>query len=230
MKGDNCILVVNAGSSSIKIKAYREFDSREAVLEMGIEKAGLPGSIYSFSGQDMANKTEQLETLDYNDAVQKIVDELRHTEFGVPVAIGHRIVHGGGRFNQPTVIDGDVLMDLKQLYDIDPEHMPATVKLIEALQYAFPGVPHVGTFDTSFYADLPRVAQMLAIPRKYEAMGMRRYGFHGISYTYLLEKLTESCGQDAANGRVILAHLGSGASLSAVHHICLLYTSPSPRD
>jgi acetate kinase len=110
-----------------------------------------------------------------------------------------------------------MVTDLKQLSPFDPDHMPEEILLTEAFHRRFPDLPQVACFDTAFHHDLPRVAQMLPIPRRYEAQGVRRYGFHGLSYEFLMEELARLAGADAARGRVILAHLGNGASLAAVH-------------
>jgi len=215
MESNNCILVVNAGSSSIKLRAYQAGQTMSVLADMSVDRAGLPGATFRISGSAVDERSEALGSESYEEAISKIIDEIRRCSFGTTTAIGHRIVHGGNIFVEPTVVDDNSLGELKKLFDIDPEHMPSAVKIIEALQVAFPGVPHVACFDTAFYKDLPRVAKILPIPRKFEEMGLRRYGFHGLSYTYLLEKLSTECGDTAVNGRVILAHLGSGASLTA---------------
>ena len=107
--------------------------------------------------------------------------------------------------------------ELRQLKPFDPEHLPEEILLTEAFHRRFPDLPQVACFDTAFHHDLPRVAQLLPIPRRYEAQGVRRYGFHGLSYAFLMEELARLAGAEAAQGRVILAHLGNGASLAAVH-------------
>jgi len=111
-----------------------------------------------------------------------------------------------------------MIEDLRKLISFDPEHLPEEILLIEAFSHRFPTVRQVACFDTAFHHDLPRVARLLPIPRRYEAQGIRRYGFHGLSYAFLMEELVRVAGNRAACGRVILAHLGSGASLAAVHH------------
>ena len=108
--------------------------------------------------------------------------------------------------------------ELRQLKPFDPEHLPEEIQLTEAFHHRFPDLPQVACFDTAFHHDLPRVARLLPIPRRYEAEGVRRYGFHGLSYSFLMEELARLAGAEAAQGRVVLAHLGNGASLAAVHH------------
>jgi acetate kinase len=132
-------------------------------------------------------------------------------------AVGHRVVHGGPNYSQPMQITPEMIKDLRRLSSFDPDHMPEEILLIEALHRRFPAVPQVACFDTAFHHDLPRVAQILPIPRHYEAQGLRRYGFHGLSYAYLMEELAREAGAETARGRIILAHLGNGASLAAVH-------------
>jgi len=127
-------------------------------------------------------------------------------------------VHGGPKYSAPQMIGTDMIEDLRKLISFDPEHLPEEILLIEAFSHRFPTVRQVACFDTAFHHDLPRVARLLPIPRRYEAQGIRRYGFHGLSYAFLMEELVRVAGNRAACGRVILAHLGSGASLAAVHH------------
>jgi acetate kinase len=134
----------------------------------------------------------------------------------VLTAVGHRVVHGGPKYSQPQRITGDMVEELHRLSPLCPEHLPEEILLTEAFQRRFPDLPQVACFDTAFHHDLPLVAQLLPIPRRYQAQGMRRYGFHGLSYTFLMGALTDIAGSQAARGRVILAHLGNGASLAAV--------------
>jgi acetate kinase len=131
-------------------------------------------------------------------------------------AVGHRVVHGGPNYSQPQRITAEMVEELHQLSAFDPEHLPEEILLTGAFHRRFPDLPQVACFDTAFHHDLPRVARMLAIPRRYEAQGVRRYGFHGLSYEFLMRELARLAGAEAAKGRVILAHLGSGASLAAV--------------
>ena len=131
-------------------------------------------------------------------------------------AVGHRVVHGGPKYSEPQRITAEIVEELHRLSPFDPEHLPKETLLIEAFHYRFPNLPQVACFDTAFHHDLPRVARLLPIPRRYEAQGVRRYGFHGLSYAFLIGELARLAGSEAAQGRVILAHLGNGASLAAV--------------
>ena len=132
------------------------------------------------------------------------------------VAIGHRIVHGGPKYLEHVSITPEVIGELRKIAPIDPDHLPGEIALIEALAKCFPGVPQVACFDTVFHRDMPTVAKLLPIPRKYIEQGVRRYGFHGLSYAYLMEELGRVAKPQANAGRVILAHLGNGCSMAAV--------------
>jgi acetate kinase len=142
-------------------------------------------------------------------------------------AVGHRLVHGGPKYNKPQRIAAEMIEELHQLSPFDPEHLPEEILLIEAFYRRFPDLPQVACFDTAFHHDLPRVAKLLPIPRRYEAQGVRRYGFHGLSYAFLMGELSRLTGTEAAQGRIILAHLGNGASLAAVRDGKSLDTSMS---
>ena len=131
-------------------------------------------------------------------------------------AVGHRVVNGGPKYYKSQRITPDMIEELRRLSPFDPDHMPEEILLAEAFHRRFPDLPQVACFDTAFHHDLPRVAQILPIPRRYEALGVRRYGFHGLSYAFLMEELARLADPAAKTGRVILAHLGNGASLAAV--------------
>jgi acetate kinase len=126
------------------------------------------------------------------------------------------VVHSGLCDTEARLLIPEVVDELRRNSPLDPDHLPAEITLIEAFVRRFPGLPQVACFDTAFHRDLPRVAQLLPIPRRYEAVGVRRYGFHGLSFAYLMEELARTAGPKAARGRIILAHLGAGASLAAV--------------
>jgi acetate kinase len=134
---------------------------------------------------------------------------------GKIAGIGHRIVHGGPHLLEHQLITPEIIAQLRKTIPLDLAHLPQEITLIETMARAYPGVPQVACFDTAFHREMPRVARLLPIPRQYDSAGMRRFGFHGLSYTYLMEELSR-IDPDAANGRVILAHLGSGASMAAV--------------
>lgn len=219
-------LAVNAGSSSIKMRLYetRENESDSPINPLcfaSIEDIGQEFSQFR-SSVDMHNiDSESLPVYagDHNQAVEIIVNWIRERyDLHQVTVLGHRIVHGAQRYTAPTRITNEVTQALKEMFDIDPDHMPAALDCLAALQTVFAQATHVACFDTAFYAELPRPAQIVPIPRKYEAQGVKRYGFHGISYQYLLQDFREYAGSVAARGRIIIAHLGSGASMVAIHN------------
>ena len=213
-----CILTVNGGSSSIKFALFETGHLLQKVMSGGIERIGLPDARLRTKGiADGDGVSEPVTAPDPTAAVGVLVDFLEKR--GTPErlsAIGHRVVHGGPKYSEPREITTEMIRELRELEPFDPEHMPEEILLIEELQRRFPNLPQVACFDTAFHHSMPRVAQILAIPRRYEAKGVRRYGFHGLSYEYLIGELARIEGPAAANGRIILAHLGSGASLAAV--------------
>jgi len=213
-----CILTINGGSSSIKFALFESRDPLQRILHGEIDRIGLPQATLRVDGLLPADHVSQQVTApDHAAAVGALMDYIEDRgAHGALTAVGHRVVHGGPKYSAPQRITADMIEDLRKLISFDPEHLPEEILLIEAVRRRFPGVPQVACFDTAFHHDLPRVARLLPIPRRYEAQGIRRYGFHGLSYAFLMEELARVAGAAAARGRVILAHLGSGASLAAV--------------
>jgi acetate kinase len=180
------VLALNAGSSSLKFALYTVANPLAEVARGAIDR--LPRR--------------------HGDAVDAV---LRALHPGAKVAmVGHRVVHGGVKFTAPTLLDDEVVHELRNLVELSPDHLPAEIELIERFRARLPEARHVACFDTAFHRDLPRIAQLLPLPRRYDARGVRRFGFHGLSYAYLVEQL-------GSRGRVVLAHLGNGSSLAAVH-------------
>ena len=217
---NSSILTINGGSSSIKFALFEAGDSLRRILEGGIERIGLPEPILRVKGLNQADNFSRLVAApDHTVAVGALMDwiEERIGRVGL-TAVGHRVVHGGPKYSDPQLITKEMVEELRQLKPFDPEHLSEEIQLTEAFHRRFPDVPQVACFDTAFHNDLPRVALLLPIPRRYEAQGVRRYGFHGLSYAFLMGELARVAGAEAARGRVILAHLGNGASLAAVHH------------
>lgn len=221
MKSANpCILTINGGSSSIKFALFESCDSLRRVLEGRIERIGLPEATLQVKGLNQADNFSRLVTApDHTVAVRALMDwiEERIGPVGL-AAVGHRVVHGGPKYSDPQLITREMVEELLQLKPFDPEHLPEEIQLTEAFHRRFPELPQVACFDTAFHKRLPRVALLLPIPRRYEAQGVRRYGFHGLSYSFLMEELARVAGAEAVQGRVILAHLGNGSSLAAVRH------------
>ena len=213
------ILTVNGGSSSIKFALFEVSDSLGRILDGGIERIGLPEATFRVKGSCEAdNFLRSIKASDHTVAVGVLMDWIeQRCGRDALTAVGHRVVHGGPKYYKPQRITAEMVTELKHLSPFDPDHMPEEILLTEAFHRRFPDLPQVACFDTAFHHDLPRVAQMLPIPRRYEAQGVRRYGFHGLSYEFLMEELARMAGPDVARGRVILAHLGNGASLAAVH-------------
>ena len=211
------ILTINGGSSSIKFALF-EAGSLQRILEGAIERIGLPQATLRVKGLNPADNFSRAVTApDHTVAVGALMDwiEERVGRAGL-AAVGHRVVHGGPKYSQPQPIDREMVEELQRLTPFDPEHLPEEILLTEAFHHRFPDLPQVACFDTAFHHDLPRVARLLPIPRRYEALGVRKYGFHGLSYEFLMGELARLAGTEAAHGRVVLAHLGNGASLAAV--------------
>jgi acetate kinase len=211
------ILTINAGSSSIK---FALFDAaREPVRRMtgNLERIGLPDAAITWRTGDASSSQRQPLKAATLAAIEPFVTWLdAQVGTGSIAAIGHRIVHGGPSYSAPQRATTDTIAELKRLSPLDPKHLPVEIDLIEAFMRQLPNVPQIVCFDTAFHHDLPKRARLLPIPRRFEAQGVRRYGFHGLSYTFLMGEVERLCGKTAARGRIILAHLGSGASLAAV--------------
>jgi len=223
------ILTINGGSSSIKFAVFEAGDSLRRILEGGIERIGLPEATLRVKGSNQTDNFSRLVPApDHTVAVGILMDWIEERiRRGELTAVGHRVVHGGPKYSKPQRITVEMIEELRQLSPFDPEHMPEEILLTEAFHRRFPGLPQVACFDTAFHHELPSVARLLPIPRRYEAQGVRRYGFHGLSYAFLMRELARLAGTEAAQGRVILAHLGNGASLAAVHNGKSMDTSMS---
>jgi acetate kinase len=212
------ILTINGGSSSIKFALFETGDSLQRILEGAIERIGLPEATLRVKGLEQADNFSRLVTApDHTAAVSALMDWIEE-RLGrdALTAVGHRVVHGGPKYSKPQRITAEMVEELHRLSPFDPEHLPEEILLTEAFHRRFPDLSQVACFDTDFHHDLPRVARLLPIPRRYETQGVRRYGFHGLSYAFLMGELARLVGTKAAQGRVILAHLGNGASLAAV--------------
>ena len=216
---EDSILVLNSGSSSIKFAFFTCIPSLPQTLKGQIERIGTPAAVFSTQEGAQRAQTEQaVEAPDYSSAVKLLIDWMEKNKINdALIAVGHRIVHGGPHFHEPQKLTSTLLTQLRQLTPLDRQHMPGEIALTDALHKRFPKLPQILCFDTAFHHDLPRVAQLLPIPRRFEKQGVRRYGFHGLSYEFLMSELIRTDGPNAARGRIILAHLGNGASLSAVY-------------
>ena len=214
------ILTLNGGSSSLKFALFEVGDSFRPLLKGAIERIGLPGAVLRVTGVSSADNVSQ-PMIAHNhaaaaDALMDWIDE--HTERAAITAVGHRVVDGGPKYSSPQRITAEMIEELRRLSPFDPEHLPEEIVMTEAFHRRFPSVPQVACFDTAFHHDMPRVARLLPIPRRYEAQGVRRYGFHGLSYEFLIGELERLAGSQVAQGRIVLGHLGNGVSLAAVHN------------
>lgn len=211
---DHAVLTINGGSSSLKFALFR---AGARVVSGNFERIGAGEATLTVREAGGTAKPQAVRAANHEACVAILLDALRARGLDRAVAaVGHRIVHGGSRLTTPQVASVEAMAELRRLMPLDPEHLPAEIALVEACRSAFGRAAAVLCFDTAFHAELPVVARMLAIPRKYYEAGVRRYGFHGLSYTYLMRELGRAAGERAARGRVILAHLGNGASMAAV--------------
>ena len=212
------ILTINGGSSSIKFALFNSGTSPKRILAGGIDRIGLPDATWHAKGLDEADTfSRSVPAPNHKAAVAILMDWIEKRRDSL-AAVGHRVVHGGPKYSAPQRVTPEMVADLRMLTPFDPEHLPEEILLTEAFHHRFPDLLQVACFDTAFHHNLPLVARLLPIPRRYEAQGVRRYGFHGLSYAYLMEELASVAGTEAAKGRVILAHLGNGASLAAVRN------------
>jgi acetate kinase len=214
-------LVLNAGSSSLKFSAYRRASTDDWRVETSGQIEGI-GTTPRFTAKNAAGVVAEqplaTPVRDGRSALEALAGWLRSRYRGARVlGVGHRVVHGGGRYSAPTVVTPKVLEDLRALVPLAPLHQPHNLAAIEAFSEQLPEVPQVACFDTSFHRGQPPVAEVIPLPREICRLGVQRYGFHGLSYEYIASVLPEVAPEIAA-GRVIVAHLGSGASLCALNN------------
>jgi acetate kinase len=211
----NGILIINAGSSSVKFAVFCQEDLKARQLSGKFESIGLPTARFTVKDASGKSRETTLSLPRHAACLPELFRVLK--ESGIEItSIGHRIVHGGTRLRDPRLVDDSMIAELKRIVDFAPEHLPAELELIEALVKQYRTVPQIACFDTAFHEHLSAAAKMLPIPRRYFERGIYRYGFHGLSYGYLMQELERIAGREAAMGRVILAHLGNGASMAAV--------------
>jgi acetate kinase len=216
-KAEKTILTINAGSSSIKFALYNSEMPLTLLYSGQLERVGSKNSILSyFDGITNKGNSVSMDTSEPNMAANILIDWLvLQKNFNSVEAIGHRIVHGMKHTHSETLTD-EVLAELKTISGYDPEHLPEEINLVEIFKKRYPEIPQIACFDTSFHTTMPTVAKLLPIPRRIMKLGIQRYGFHGISYAYLINELETIAGKEISHGKVILAHLGNGASLCAV--------------
>lgn len=218
------ILVLNCGSSSVKYKLI-EIKANEVLAEGGVEKIGLPDAFIKFKLADGSKKIVELDITDHQGAIKAILDTITSKEFGCIKsfneidAVGHRVVHGGEKFNKSVLITDEVIAKVKECYDIAPLHNPVNIAGIDAISNILPDVPQVGVFDTAFHQTMPAKSYMYALPYKfYKEDGVRRYGFHGTSHRYVSKRVCEFLGVKYEDQKIITCHVGNGGSITAIDH------------
>ena len=216
------ILVLNCGSSSIKYKLF-EMETRTILAQGGVEKIGLPDSFLQVKLPGGEKVKIEKSMPEHTIGIQLILDSLVDEKIGCLKslkeidAVGHRVVHGGEKFNKSVLITPEVKEMIVKCIDLAPLHNPANLKGIEAIEKTLPGVPQVGVFDTAFHQTMPDEAYMYAIPYElYEKYAIRRYGFHGTSHRYVSARVCEYLGVDPKGKKIITAHIGNGGSCTAV--------------
>lgn len=213
------ILVVNSGSSSLKFALF-ETDGREALVLSGrLERIGLEHGTFHVrdaAGRTLVDPTDE-KLPDHPAAIRRLLDWLAQAGYSQNLdAAAHRVVHGGRRHSQPQRVTPELIAELKSLVPLASNHLPGALAAIEALIRAHPSLAEIACFDTAFHRQMPDVAQRYPLPKKYADEGVLRYGFHGLSYEYVLQELAQTAGANA-DGRLVIAHLGNGASMAAVH-------------
>lgn len=211
------ILTINGGSSSIKFALYQIGEPLTRQSSGKIDRIGLSGTTLTFN--DPARNPQDVRSIaasDHRSAASVLIDWLEEqNRLESVLAVGHRVVHGMEHV-QPEMVTQELLDELHRIRPYDPDHLPREIELIETFRRRHPKLPQVACFDTAFHYSMPRVARLLPIPRRFDVKGVRRYGFHGLSYAYLMEELARLGDPAAVTGLVILAHLGNGASMAAV--------------
>lgn len=225
------ILVLNCGSSSVKYKLI-EIKENKVLAEGGVEKIGLSGAFIKFKLPDGSKKIVELNITNHNGAIKSILDTLTNDTYGCIKsfdeidAVGHRVVHGGEKFNKSVLITDEVIAKIKECYGIAPLHNPVNMAGIDAISAIMPKVPQVGVFDTAFHQTMPAKAFMYALPYKYyKEDGVRRYGFHGTSHRYVAHRVCEFLNVDYKSQKIITCHIGNGGSITAVDHGASIDTS-----
>ena len=212
------ILTINGGSSSIRFAVYEVGDTLARQMVGKLDRVGLSGTNLSVNDQaEKRSRVYLLATAERKDPVSFLLHWLEAQPFFSSIAaVGHRVVHGM-HHSQPERVTAKLLVELHRITPYSPDHLPQEIRLIEAFRRRHPKLAQLACFDTAFHRSMPRVAKLLPIPRRYASKGVERYGFHGLSYAYLMEELGR-LDPAAVEGRVILAHLGNGASLAAVRN------------
>ena len=216
------ILVLNCGSSSIKYKLF-DMDKNDVIAQGGIEKIGMKGSFLKLTDKDGNKIVIEKEIPEHTVGVKFIFEILTGSQYGVIKsldeinAVGHRMVHGGEKFNKSVILTPEVLEAFAACNDLAPLHNPANLKGVNAVSELLPNVPQVGVFDTAFHQTMPDYAYLYAIPYElYQKYGVRRYGFHGTSHRFVSGEICKYLGIKAEGSKIITCHIGNGGSITAV--------------
>jgi acetate kinase len=210
------ILAINSGSSSLKVSLYAINGAENVLLSLEVRRIGIAGGrIRAVDARGQVLLDQALEAPDHAAALRLTLAWLRSQDQRID-AIGHRIVHGGPRYSEPQLVTPELVSALRELVPLDPDHLPQAIRAIEAVDEEHPSLPQVACFDTAFHRRMPAVAQVCPLPERFHDEGVQRYGFHGLSYEYILSEL-QHLEPALADGRIVIAHLGNGASMAAVH-------------
>ena len=219
------VLTINGGSSGIKFALYEAATPLKLLFSGQLEFPDNGNTFTITNALTLQQINTAIQNVEPYDTGDFLIEQLvKQNLFDSIKLIGHRIVHGM-KYTVPQLITPKLLKELKEISAYDPEHLPGEIKLIEAFQKRFPAIPQVACFDTFFHHEMPAVAKLLPIPRRFQTEGIQRYGFHGLSYAYLLQELERIAGKETAQGKIIMAHLGNGASLAAIKNGKSLDTS-----
>jgi acetate kinase len=210
----DAILAINAGSSSLKITLFENDDGLRRSTAATVERIGADRSRLSITTSETT--TDDVDAPDFGAALRVALDRLEHRSRLALAAVGHRIVHGGWEHRTPVAISPALIADLRRLEPLDPTHMPQALALVDSIAGSYGAVPQFACFDTTFHRTMPRLAQEFPLPRALWDDGVRRYGFHGLSCEWIVSALAQTDAA-AAHGRLLIAHLGNGASITAVH-------------
>jgi acetate kinase len=211
------IVVLNSGSSSLKFALFHAGDPPVRRVSGSFDRIGSQKGTFTWRVGTDPVEHRTVEIPDHEACIEPLLIVMKDLRSSHPLrAIGHRVVHGGPQYREPQRVTPAVIEELQRLSPYDPAHLPAEIELIKEFSRRYPHVPQVACFDTAFHQGMPTVARLLSIPRRYYSAGVQRYGFHGLSYAFLMRELSRVGRPGEANGRIILAHLGNGASMAAV--------------
>ncbi len=219
-RAGSSVLILNAGSSSLKFALFDCGNGNSEIARGKVDGVGKPGAKLTLRISSAKGDPRDSHSVDASrlstalDAILKALHPLAKSE--TLAAVGHRVVHGGPRFDSPQPVTKELISELRRLVSLDPDHLPAEIELIEEVLKGAPHLPQIVCFDTTFHHELPLIARLLPIPRRYFENGVRRYGFHGLSYQFLMKELRRLNDPAVTQGRIVLAHLGSGASMAAI--------------